>query len=51
MGRRYKEAVDGKESNNTQKEIKAKEILTCGFHRIPQNQLCSRTYTLFGTDF
>ena len=28
--------------------LSAKEILTCGFHRIPQNQLCSKTYTLFG---
>ena len=28
--------------------LSAKEILTCGLHRIPQNQLCSKTYTLFG---
>lgn len=28
--------------------LSAKEILTCGFHRILQNQLCSKNYTLFG---
>ena len=26
----------------------AKEVLTCGFHRMPRNQLCRKNYTLFG---
>ena len=26
----------------------AKETLTCGFHRIRQNQICTKNYTLFG---
>ena len=26
----------------------AKEILTCGFHRMRQNQICTKNYTLFG---
>ena len=28
--------------------LSAKEVLTCGFHRMPRNQLCSKDYTLFG---
>ena len=28
--------------------LSAKEILTCGFHRMPRNQLCTNNYTLFG---
>ena len=28
--------------------LSAKEVLTCGFHRMPRNQLCSKNYTLFG---
>ena len=28
--------------------LSAKEVLTCGFHRMPPNQLCSKNYTLFG---
>lgn len=25
--------------------LSAKEVLTCGFHRMPPNQLCSKNYT------
>ena len=28
--------------------LSAKEVLTCGFHRMPRNQLCRKNYTLFG---